>query len=138
MKNYRKVSDAPLTKGVRTIKEMGDSKEEFLNSTFHTEDGMNYEDFLKIKKSKSGRILIKKISENCGYLRGGEAREGFTPIFAEGFSCYVYLDDPFEDYYYTSTIENIDWENKVFKTKNSTYSFSFKEMSAEEYDKIEE
>jgi hypothetical protein len=79
---------------------MGDSKEEFQNSTFHTEDGMNYEDFLKIKKSKSGRILIKKISENCGYLRGGEAREGFTPIFAEDFSCYVYLDDPFEDYYY--------------------------------------
>ena len=138
MRNYRKVSETPLTKGVKAIKEMGDSIEEFQKSTFYVDDEMKYEDFLKIKNSKWGKIFIQKISENCGYLRNGEARDGFTPLFSEGFSCYVYLDDPFENYYYTSTIDSIDWENRLFKTKNSTYSFSFVEMSPEEYDKIQE
>ena len=134
MRNYRKVSETPLTRGVLEIKKMGDSKEEFNKSTFHVDDGMSYEDFLKIKNSKSGQITLKKVSENCGYLRSGETRNGFTPLLAEDFSCYVYLDDPFENYYYTSTIESIDWEKGEFKTKNSTYSFTFKEMSPEEYD----
>ena len=134
MRNYRKVSETPLVKGVKTIKEMSNNEEDFNRSTFHVDDGMSYEDFLKIRNSKSGKITIKKISENCGYLRGGESRDGFTPIFAEGFSCYVYLDDPFENYYYTSTIDSIDWEKGEFKTKNSTYSFTFSEMSPEEYD----
>ena len=138
MRNYRKVSETPLTRGVLEIKKMGDSKEEFNKSTFHVDDGLSYEDFLKIKNSKSGQITLKKVSENCGYLRSGETRDGFTPLLAEDFSCYVYLDDPFENYYYTSTIESIDWEKGEFKTKNSTYSFTFKEMSPEEYDKLEE
>lgn len=131
MRATRKVSELSLSKGVTEIKEM--SEENFKGSKF--ENDMTFEDFVKIKNSKSGYIQIKKISKNPGYLSESQKREGFTPLLAEGFSCYVYLDDLFEDYYYTSTIENIDWEKQEFTTRNSTYSFIFKEMSPEEYDK---
>lgn len=131
MRATRKVSELSLSKGVTEIKGM--SEKDFKGSKF--EDDMTLEDFIKIKNSKSGYILVEKISRNSGYLSENQKREGFTPLFAEDFSCYIYLDDPFEDYYYTSIIESIDWEKKEFRTRNSTYSFVFKEMSPEEYDK---
>lgn len=131
MRATRKVSQVPLVKGVREIKELEIDK--FQESKF--KDEMDYQDFLKIKNSRSGYILIEKISDNPGYLNSKEKREGFTPLFSEGFSCHVLLDDHYEDYYYTSTIDSIDWYNNTFTTKNSKYSFVFKEMSPEEYDK---
>lgn len=131
MRATRKVSELSLSKGVTEIKGM--SEKDFKGSKF--EDDMTLEDFIKIKNSKSGYILVEKISRNSGYLSKNQKREGFTPLFAEDFSCYIYLDDPFEDYYYTSVIESIDWDKKEFRTRNSTYSFVFKEMSPEEYDK---
>lgn len=131
MRATRKVSELSLSKGVTEIKGM--SEKDFKGSKF--EDDMTLEDFIKIKNSKSGYILVEKISRNSGYLSKNQKREGFTPLFAEDFSCYIYLDDPFEDYYYTSIIESIDWDKKEFRTRNSTYSFVFKEMSPEEYDK---
>lgn len=131
MRATRKVSELSLSKGVTEIKGM--SEKDFKGSKF--EDDMTLEDFIKIKNSKSGYILVEKISRNSGYLTKNQKREGFTPLFAEDFSCYIYLDDPFEDYYYTSVIESIDWDKKEFRTRNSTYSFVFKEMSPEEYDK---
>lgn len=132
MRATRKISQVALVKGVQEIKEM--EVDDFQNSNFK-EEGMGYQDFLKIKNSKSGYICIKKISDNSGYLNSNESREGFTPLFSEGFSCHVLLDDLYEDYYYTSTIELIDWNNNTFITKNSEYSFVFKEMSPEDYDK---
>ena len=132
MRATRKISQVPLVKGVQEIKDM--KIEDFQESKFKKE-GMDYQDFLKIKNSRSGYIQIKKISDNPGYLYSNESREGFTPLFSDGFSCHVLLDDPYEDYYYTSTIDSIDWHNNTFKTKNSEYSFIFKEMSAEDYDK---
>lgn len=131
MRATRKVSELSLSKGVTEIKRM--SEKDFKGSKF--EDDMTLEDFIKIKNSKSGYILVEKISRNSGYLSKNQKREGFTPLFAEDFSCYIYLDDPFEDYYYTSVIESIDWDKKEFRTRNSMYSFVFKEMSPEEYDK---
>ena len=131
MRATRKVSELSLSKGISEIKETPEEK--FEESKFKND--MDFEDFLKIKNSKSGYICIEKTSKNSGYLSKNQKREGFTPMFSENFSCYIYLDDPFEDYYYTSTIEYIDWEKKEFRTRNSTYSFLFKEMSPEEYDK---
>ncbi len=131
MRITRKVSQIPLVKGVREIKEMDIAN--FENSKFKEE--MEEKDFLLIKGTKSGYIFIRKISNNSGYLSNNESRNGFTPMFSEGLSCYIFLDDLYEDYYYTSVIESIDWENKIFTTINSKYSFEFKEMSPEEYDK---
>ena len=133
MRINRKVLETPLVKGVEELKKM--TEEEFLESHFYKEDGIDLEYFHKIKNSKSGYIRIIKTSDNQGYLRESESREGFTPILAEDFSCHVILDDIYEDYYYTSTIQKIHWDKGEFETKNSTYSFVFKEMSPEEYDK---
>jgi hypothetical protein len=131
MRITRKVSQIPLVKGVQEIKEMDIA--DFRASKFKEE--MEEKDFLLIKETKSGYIFIRKISNNSGYLSNNEGRNGFTPMFSEGLSCYIFLDDLHEDYYYTSVIESIDWENKIFTTINSKYSFEFKEMSPEEYDK---
>lgn len=133
MRINRKVLETPLVKGIEELKKM--TEEEFLESHFYKEDGIDLEYFHKIKNSKSGYIRIIKTSDNQGYLRESESREGFTPILAEDFSCHVILDDIYEDYYYTSTIQKIYWDKGEFETKNSTYSFVFKEMSPEEYDK---
>jgi hypothetical protein len=132
MRATRKISQLPLVRGVQELKNM--ENDDFQKSKFK-EDGMEYQDFLKIKNSRSGYIHVKKLSDNPGYLNNNEGREGFTPLFSEGFSCHIFLDDLYEDYYYTSTIESIDWHNNTFTTKNSEYSFVFKEMSPEDYDK---
>ena len=98
------------------------SKEEFLSK--YPDDNI-YED---LHDSKEGHIKITKISDNTGYLSSGEVREGYTPAFGEGLSCYI---DCGKVYYYTSTIREIDWENKIFYTLNSKYSFEFNESDIE-------
>lgn len=99
------------------------SKEEFLSK--YPDEGI-YND---LQDSKEGHIKITKISDNSGYLENGDSREGYTPAFGEGLSCYM---DCGGNYYYTSVIREIDWENKIFYTLNSKYSFEFDESTNSE------
>ena len=77
------------------------------------------EQYLAIKNSKSGWIIIQRLEPTRG-----RKHDGFTAFFGEGLSCY--LSNPSE-WYYTSIVTHIDWENNVFKTLNSLYSFKFTE-----------
>ena len=77
-----------------------------------------------LQKAKSGNIVITKTSSNFGYLSQGGTEHGYTPAFGVGLPCYI---DRTDSYYYTSNIESINWEDKTFKTKNSTYKFEFNE-----------
>lgn len=109
------------TMQIMAIKDL--SKEEFLEKY---QDEELYND---IHNSKSGHIKITKVSDNPGYLGKGGTREGFTPAFGEGISCYISC---LTEYYYTSIITKIDWENNVFYTLNSKYSFEFNESTDSE------
>lgn len=105
------------------------TKEEFLE--VYPDDEQLYND---IQNSKVGHIKITKSTDNPGYLTSGEFREGYTPAFGEGLSCFI---DGVNEYYYTSTIQSIDWEEKKFYTLNSIYEFEFVESSSTA-DKVEE
>ena len=95
---------------------------------------MSKEDFIKkygkdtifmyeaIHKSKMGDIEIDKVLNSP--LDTEVKMKGITPGFGEGISCYMEDNDI---YYYTSTIQSIDWENNVFHTLNSEYKFKFNE-----------
>lgn len=99
------------------------SKEEFLSK--YSDESI----YDCLKDSKEGHIKITKISDNAGALKNGEAKEGYTSVFGEGLSCYI---DCGETYYRTSVIREIDWENKIFYTLNSKYSFEFDESTHSE------
>lgn len=86
-----------------------------------------------IRNSKVGKIKIKKISENPGYLNKNNWFSGITANFGEGMG--VYISDTTE-WFTTSTIQKIDWENNRFETLNSTYEFQFEEISNETLNKI--
>ena len=74
-----------------------------------------------IKKSKMGDIEIEKVVDTP---LDAVKMKGITPGFGEGISCYMEDNDT---YYYTSTVQSIDWENNVFHTLNSEYKFKFNE-----------
>lgn len=86
-----------------------------------------------VRKSKVGKISIKKISGNSGYLNSEDTFSGITANFGEGMG--VYISDTTE-WYNTSVIQHIDWENNQFTTCNSTYSFQFEEMTEETLNQI--
>jgi hypothetical protein len=97
---------------------------------------MSKEDFIKkygkdsifiyeaVKKSKMGDIEIEKISNDPLDTVKVIKMKGVTPGFGEGISCCMEDKDM---YYYTSTIQSIDWENNIFHTLNSEYKFKFNE-----------
>lgn len=94
------------------------------------EDLVKYSNILdEIKKSKSGWIKIKKISDNGGYLTKNESESGWFAVFAKGMSLYIGNDS---HYYYTSNIVDIDWDKKLFLTLNSIYSFEITEYDAKD------
>lgn len=94
------------------------------------EDLVKYSNILdEIKKSKSGWIKIKKISDNGGYLTKNELESGWFAVFAKGMSLYIGNDSY---YYYTSNIVDIDWDKKLFLTLNSIYSFEITEYDAKD------
>lgn len=92
---------------------------------------MSKEDFIKkygdsplyeiIRNSKMGDIEIEKVVDSP---LDEVKMKGITPGFSEGMSCYIEDNDR---YYYTSTIQSIDWENNIFHTLNSDYKFKFNE-----------
>lgn len=93
-------------------------------------DLVKYSNILdEIKKSKSGWIKIKKISDNGGYLTKNESESGWFAVFAKGMSLYI---GDGSHYYYTSNIVDIDWDKKLFLTLNSIYSFEITEYDAKD------
>ena len=86
-----------------------------------------------VRNSKVGKIRIRKISEHPGYLKKDDWFSGITANFGEGMG--VYISDTTE-WFTTSTIQEIDWENNRFYTLNSTYEFQFKEIDEETLNKI--
>ena len=94
------------------------------------EDLVKYSNILdEVKKSKSGWIKIKKISDNGGYLTKNESESGWFAVFAKGMSLYI---GDGSHYYYTSNIVDIDWDKKLFLTLNSIYSFEITEYDAKD------
>lgn len=94
------------------------------------EDLAKYSNILdELKKSKSGWIKIKKISDNGGYLTKNESESGWFAVFAKGMSLYI---GDGSHYYYTSNIVDIDWDKKLFLTLNSIYSFEITEYDAKD------
>lgn len=94
------------------------------------EDLSKYSNILdEVKKSKSGWIKIKKISDNGGYLIKNESESGWFAVFTKGMSLYIGNDS---HYYYTSNIVDIDWDKKLFLTLNSIYSFEITEYDAKD------
>ena len=94
------------------------------------EDLTKYSNILdEVKKSKSGWIKIKKISDNGGYLTKNESESGWFAVFAKGMSLYI---GDGSHYYYTSNIVDIDWNKKLFLTLNSIYSFEITEYDAKD------
>jgi hypothetical protein len=96
---------------------------------------MHLKDFIKaggncelhqaIKDSKVGYIKITKISSNGGYLAEGDSEEGITAAFGEGVGLYI---AGVEQWYKTTTIRNIFWDEGEFTTMNSRYKFEFTEI----------
>lgn len=87
--------------------------------------GGSAELFYKIRDSKVGYIKITKISSNDGYLSEGESEEGITAAFGEGISLYI---AGVEQWYKTTNIRKIFWDEGEFTTMNSRYKFEFKEI----------
>lgn len=80
-----------------------------------------------IRNSKQGYITITKVSDNIGnFLQKGDTYRGATKAFGEGISCYISTPD---DWYCTSIIQHIDWENNTFTTLNSEYRFTLQELN---------
>lgn len=82
-----------------------------------------------LRNSKIGYISIQKVSDNAGYLSKGMSEEGWTAAFGEGLSLRMELGF---SYYYTSTIQSINWEKGYFDTLNSRYEFKFNEINFDE------
>lgn len=75
--------------------------------------------------SKKGWIKIEKVEGvNNDVQKIGSVHSGYTNAFMEGIRCRL---DSISQWYITSVIEKIDWKNRTFTTKNSTYKFEFLE-----------
>lgn len=72
---------------------------------------------------KKGFITITKLEgiKNDEFTLGS-SHSGYTSAFIEGLPLKISCQD---EWYCTSNVVEIDWENERFKTKNSTYSFKF-------------
>lgn len=96
-----------------TIKELKKlSKEEFLKLPRTTEEIYN-----SLQNSKAGWINARRKGDGAG-------EKGITEAFGEGLP--VWISNPNGNWWTTSNIQSIDWENHTFKTLNSTYDFEFK------------
>ena len=88
------------------------SKEEFI------EKYADEELYNALKNAKTGLIEIS-------YLDNTNKHYGFTAAFGEGLACRMSNED---NWYTTTTIKSIDWDNKTFETRNSVYKFKFQEI----------
>lgn len=82
-----------------------------------------------IQKALPGHVEIIKDGT-------GEMNYGYTPGFGEGCRCYIATA---QQWYMTSMIQKINWEEGYFITLNSKYWFKFRPFEeAEEVKKEEE
>ena len=72
--------------------------------------------------TKSGYIVIQKISNNPGFINEGEKIVGYTENFGEGIALFI---EDFDRWFHTSVITKINKD--TFETLNSTYSYKFNE-----------
>ena len=122
----KSVEDYPLCLDSRTVSSILlhlKPKKEFVKSLGPEE---LYE---KFQNTKVGYVKVRKISDNPG-IEKNKLYEGVTGAFGEGFA--VWLSSP-GNWFHTSVIESIDWENKTFRTLNSTYSFEFEELEYQDF-----
>ena len=99
------------------------SKKEFMER-FNDEKLYSY-----LKNSKEGYIEVTKVSDNPGYLDNNESRKGDTAAFGVGLRCYM---EDADNWFCTSVITDIDWNNNIFTTLNSKYKFKFYEHKDKE------
>lgn len=103
-----------------------------LIKAFYSEDNSaNDSTFLKWfdeyinTNSKKGYIKVTKLEgSNNEKYKPGATHEGNTFNFIEGVGAFISTGDT---WFHTSIIKDIDWENKIFHTLNSTYKFEFNE-----------
>lgn len=105
--------------GIKEIKQL--PKEEFMQLKGATEQ--LYE---QIHNAKAGWISVVR-------QRDGLHKKGYTELFGEGISCVIINQN---EWWRTSNIQSIDWNNHTFTTLNSVYTFEFK--SFEEINKDRE
>ena len=79
----------------------------------------------KLISAHTGKIGIKQVSGN----KVGFTMSGVTATFNEGIS--LFIDNKYE-YYYTSVIQKINWDEGYFDTLNSRYEFTFEPIPKEE------
>lgn len=77
--------------------------------------------------AKKGYIKVTKIEGDETRYKLGATHEGQTNNFIEGTG--VLMEDAHGNWFHTSVIQSIDWENKTFKTLNSTYKFDLNESN---------
>ena len=75
-----------------------------------------------LQNSKCGIIHVK-------HANTGKTHYGITAAFGEGIGCYMSNED---NWFTTSTIKKINWEEKHFETLNSKYFFDFEELDFQE------
>ncbi len=98
----------------RQLKEMKEASLEELQSRIGEDTGWVYD---ALKDCKEGYMKIRRQWPSLG-----TPHEGWTYIFAAGLP--LFIDRP-DEWFHTSNIERIDWEGKIFVTRNSIYSFEF-------------
>ena len=72
--------------------------------------------------TKSGYIVIQKLSDNPGFVNAGEKIVGYTENFGEGVALFI---EDYSRWFHTSVITKINED--TFETLNSTYSYKFNE-----------
>ena len=108
---------------------------DLLVKAFYTEaDECKFEVIIKwfkeysLEHAKKGYMVITKIEGiNNARQKVGFTESGVTPAFTEGLPLVL---DNTDRWYTTSNIMSIDWNKKIFKTKNSIYSFTLNESTS--------
>ena len=78
-----------------------------------------------------GWMTIQKVEGvNNEDIKIGFERYGYTQAFIEGIRLALINST---HWFNTSIVTSIDWENKTFKTLNSTYSFTINEKEESEH-----
>lgn len=100
-----------------------------LIKAFYNEDSSsNWENLMKwlndyiSTHARYGNIKVTKIEGNENTYPLGYTESGFTSGLMEGIACAMADGD---HYFHTSIVTSINWEDKTFKTLNSTYKFEF-------------
>lgn len=120
--------------GAKQIPFIGVYEDKELIKAFYKEDN-SYKDFLSwlreyiLSNAKKGWMTIKKLEGvNNEFISVGSEHSGHADAFIEGIP--LFLESP-TDWFRTSIIRSINWEDKTFQTLNSTYSFTLNEETSE-------